>query len=518
MWYLRGLDDSIISKHWIKDSDLHLSIDSNKNFVLTSTQSGSSFTASTSDINRITVLPTITAFNYPASASIRGTISHSPHQSYRITSTAAAQLWHERYGHASAQRLRLLGIAYSPGDCKFCILGKQSRSPFPSITSRVSDKLGRVYCDHCGPIAPISFGNAVYILALIDEHTRQSWIYCVPDKSSNTTLEILKRWKPIWSRIKLERVTTLKILRTDQAKEFTGINTVTPFLESSGVIHETTAAYSSASNGVVERLHRTLLNMARAMLLRANLPAPFWAEAVDTANKIRNRLPTRSLPNNISPHEAWFDVTPPTDHFRQFGCLAFARISDKVLPRGNKFSPRSIECCFLGYVGNKIYRLWNPLIKQIVISRDVVFQEDRFLDPSHFVNIPQSTIAFQTPFDNVLDDEDRNPNEFTNPIHPPLLQYRPNPSDTSSSSSTTPSQHTLMAPIPRPPFPDDPESDYDDDTPPSPPQRQPSPTSRQSSPTSRQPSPRRDTPLPPTPKFSCYFAFLYSWCQVGLTN
>jgi hypothetical protein len=33
--------------------------------------------------------------------------------------------------------------------------------------------------------------------------------------------------------------------------------------------------------------------------------------------------------------------------------------------------------CFLGCVGNKIYHLdWNPLAKQIVISRDVVFQED----------------------------------------------------------------------------------------------------------------------------------------------
>jgi hypothetical protein len=229
----------------------------------------------------------------------------------------------------------------------------------------------------------------------------------------------------------------------------------------------------------------TLLDMVRAMLLRANLPAPFWAEAIDTANKIRNRLPTRSLPNNISPHEAWFGVTPPTDHFREFGCLAFARISDKVLPRGNKISPRSIECCFLGYVGNKIYRLWNPITKQIVISRDVVFQEDHFLDRSHFVNIPQSTIAFQTPFDNVLDDEDRDPDDFTNLMLPPLLQYRPTPQSRSdiSPSSTTPSQRALMAPIPRPSFPDDPDSDLDDDAPPPPP--------------SRQPSPRQDTPLPP---------------------
>lgn len=63
------------------------------------------------------------------------------------------------------------------------------------------------------------------------------------------------------------------------------------------------------------------------MLLKSNLPAAFWAEALATATYIRNRLPTKSLPYNMSPHKAWFGKTPAILHNRQFGCIAYARNS-----------------------------------------------------------------------------------------------------------------------------------------------------------------------------------------------
>jgi hypothetical protein len=248
--------------------------------------------------------------------------------------------------------------------------------------------------------------------------------------------------------------TTLKILQTDNAKEFTGTNTITLFLENAGVIHQTTTGYSSSSNGVAKCLNRTLFNMVRSMILTSKLPATFWAEAIDTANKIRNRLPSRSLQNNIAPYEAWFSSSPNITHLRQFGCIAYARIPTTVITPGNKIAPRAIECCFLGYIGNTIYRLWNPANKQIVVSRDVTFKENHFLDAKHFINIPQSTI---TPLDDILDDEDRDPQEFNNPIHPAPPQYLPtsttSPSTTSpsNSSSSTSSPPYITALIPGPP-------------------------------------------------------------------
>ena len=228
VWFVPGLDDSIIFKHWIKYDDFHLSIDKDQNFVLKSTQLNSTFTATTNDVNRITVFPTLRA------------ITQTPRSLRLITQrrylTLSSQLLHERLGHASTDTLRLLGISYQPGKCDSCILGKQTRSPFPRI-QRSSAKLFRVYLDHCGPITPPSYGNALYALAIIDEATGYSWIYCVPDKSSTTTLNVLKRWKPMVEN--QSGGNTLKFMLTDQAKEFTGINTLIPYLESCGIVHET---------------------------------------------------------------------------------------------------------------------------------------------------------------------------------------------------------------------------------------------------------------------------------------
>src|SRR2546423_8675010 len=257
-----------------------------------------------------------------------------------------------------------------------------------------------------------------------------------------------------------------------------------------------TTGYSSSSNGMVERLHRTLFNIVRSMIQHSKVPTSFWAEALETANKIRNRLPSKSL-NNISPHEAWFSTAPSIEHLRQFGCIAYARIPAKVITPVNKIAPRSIQCCFLGYVGNKIYRLWDPTSKRIVISRDVTFKENEFLPASAFVNIPQSTATFYFPLNDVLDDEDRDPQEFAIPIPPPHPQSLPvSPSPTTQSSVTTTSSN-LSAPIPRPPFPDDSDSDFETEEIPLTPQP---PTSSQEvssvQHSSLHPSPQQ--PLPPS--------------------
>jgi hypothetical protein len=517
VWLVPGLDDSIISKHWTKQHGLKTSLDDQENIVLVSNDPKSSFKATTQSIGKITVLPQIQALVYQPKAC---TISTAPQRHSRIPvpvrhnrrhqprfQSSHAQLMHERLGHTSANTLRILNIKYTPGNCSECILGKQTRQPFREIDDTAPSRLFRVYCDLCGQIKPKSYGDGQFVLTLTDQLSRFSWIYILADKRSETILAILKRWKAMAEN---QAGTTLKFFRTDQGKEFTGMTTITAFFNEHGIIHETTPAYSSSSNGIAERLNRTLFDMVRPMMIKSRLPTPFWAEAIDTAVKIRNSLPTRSL-NGRTPHELWFNCRRPSiRHFRQFGCIAYVHVPIANIGRSNKVAPRSIQCCYLGVIGTKIYRLWDPTNKRIVTSRDVIFHENQFLDPSVFGNIEYSQHEFQTPFDTMTNEEPA-PVNYIVPPHPPRPAYRPTPATASTPATTStpptrprashaqPTTSSIpFAPIPRPTTYEFTDTESDHEIPVTPIQSRPaSPASEASSSNSQQiahDEPRHDEP------------------------
>ena len=78
----------------------------------------------------------------------------------------------------------------------------------------------------------------------------------------------------------------LKAIRTDNAKEYLAID---DFLE--GTIHEWIPPYSHESNKLPERFNRTIYTMTRLMLAGTKLPRFLWAEALNTAIYVKNRLP-----------------------------------------------------------------------------------------------------------------------------------------------------------------------------------------------------------------------------------
>ena len=88
---------------------------------------------------------------------------------------------------------------------------------------------------------------------------------------------------------------------------------------------------------------------------------------------ILNRSPTLAL-RDMTPEEAWSGRRPSVDHFRIFGCIAYAHVPDAMR---KKLDDRGEKCVFLGVSEvSKAYKLYNPLTKKIVTSRDVVFDEE----------------------------------------------------------------------------------------------------------------------------------------------
>jgi hypothetical protein len=81
---------------------------------------------------------------------------------------------------------------------------------------------------------------------------------------------------------------------------------------------------------------------------------------------------------NHTSEEAWSGIKPSVEHFRIFGCMAHVHIPNV---RRTKLDAKSIPCVLLGLSEeSKAYRLYDPIEKKIVISRDVVFEEEKSWD------------------------------------------------------------------------------------------------------------------------------------------
>jgi hypothetical protein len=114
--------------------------------------------------------------------------------------------------------------------------------------------------------------------------------------------------------------------------------------------------------------------MVRSMISAMEVPKSFWPEAVKWATYVMNRSPTFAV-KDMTPEEAWSGSKPFVHHFRVFGCLAHVHVPDA---HRKKLDGKSIKCILLGVSEeSKAYKLYDPVEKKIIVSRDVVFEESR---------------------------------------------------------------------------------------------------------------------------------------------
>ena len=89
---------------------------------------------------------------------------------------------------------------------------------------------------------------------------------------------------------------------------------------------------------------------------------------------VLNRSPTVAV-KDITPEEAWSGVKPNVDYFRVFGCIGHVHVSDD---KRKKLDDKSFQCVLLGMSEeSKPNRHYDPVSKKIVVSRDVIFEENK---------------------------------------------------------------------------------------------------------------------------------------------
>ena len=130
-----------------------------------------------------------------------------------------------------------------------------------------------------------------------------------------------------------------------------------------------TIPYTPQLNGKAERMNRTLMDKARALIFDCDMEKEMWGEAVQTAAYLINRSPTTAL--NKTPAEMWYKRKPDISKLESFGITAFAKNLHKV----KKFDARSKQYVFVGY-GVNGYRLWDSNKREIITARDVIFKSE----------------------------------------------------------------------------------------------------------------------------------------------
>ncbi|GMP82636.1 hypothetical protein CsSME_00036854 [Camellia sinensis var. sinensis] len=117
--------------------------------------------------------------------------------------------------------------------------------------------------------------------------------------------------------------------------------------------------------------------MVRSLLARGNIPKRFWPEAVNWSIHVLNRSPTFAV-QNMTLKEAWSGRRPAVDHFKIFGCIAYAHVLDE---KRKKLDEKRENCVFLGVSEHfKAYKLFNPITEKIITNRDMVFDEENMWD------------------------------------------------------------------------------------------------------------------------------------------
>ncbi|GJW41738.1 putative ribonuclease H-like domain-containing protein [Tanacetum coccineum] len=162
----------------------------------------------------------------------------------------------------------------------------------------------------------------------------------------------------------------VKVIRCDIGTKFKN-RVMNQFYEMKGIKREFSVARTPQQNGVTERKNRTLIEAARTMLADLKLSTTFWAEAVNTACYVQNRVLVIK-PHNKTPYELFLGRKPALNFMRPFGCpVTILNTIDHL----GKFDGKDDEGFFKGYSTNsKAFRVFNSRTRIVKENLHVIMR------------------------------------------------------------------------------------------------------------------------------------------------
>ncbi|KAH9668296.1 hypothetical protein KPL70_021361 [Citrus sinensis] len=186
--------------------------------------------------------------------------------------------------------------------------------------------------DLFGPSRYASLSGKYYAFVIVDDYSRYTWVLFLANKD-----DAIDAFRIFFKKVQNEKGYSITCIRSDHGGEFEN-HAFENFCNDFGIEHQFSSPRTPQQNGVVERKNRSIQEMARTMLNENSLPKYFWAEAVNTACYVLNRVLIR---HNLG-----------------------------------KFDPKSDVGIFLGYSNSsKAYRVYNKRTLVVEESMHVTFDE-----------------------------------------------------------------------------------------------------------------------------------------------
>ena len=249
--------------------------------------------------------------------------------------------------------------------CEPCCLAKSTRKPFPKQANEKDYDIGEsLHMDTNFANIP-SLHGATHTVVITDYTSRMS--FC--------NHQILKSETPdfvIATILFIQNQTgnKVKVITKDKGTEFLGLLSI--FIRQNGIRVCNTLTAESTQNGIVERMHRTLWNLARASLIAARCPEVFWDEVFNYALFTSNRTIKSFLAKSTTPYEVFFKQKPNLSSQRPFGVLCFLHLPKQ--DRASRASATSVPVMLLGYPSNeKGFRVFDPQTQTFIHSHHIQF-------------------------------------------------------------------------------------------------------------------------------------------------
>ncbi|WVZ75940.1 hypothetical protein U9M48_023953 [Paspalum notatum var. saurae] len=226
-----------------------------------------------------------------------------------------------------------------------------SHTPVSQVMTSYPGEL--LHMDTVGPARVASVSGKWYVLVVVNDFSRLSWVFFMEFKD-----EAFGFVRDVVLRLRNESHKAMRAIHSDNGREFRNSH-FENFCRDLGLEHQFSSPYTPPQNGIVECKNRTLVEMARMMFDEHRTPRRFWAEAVNMACYIANRIFLRAFLRK-------------TSYELRFGrCFVLKKAGHL-----DKFKSRCLDEIFLGYASNsRAFRVWILEAKQVVETCEVSFDE-----------------------------------------------------------------------------------------------------------------------------------------------